>query len=111
MGDAKLPDQFIETLQALFDWLEAEGVPGTCIGGVAVSLLAQPRATQDIDAVIWLEEQHWKSFLDSGEKYAIVPRISDALDFVRKTRVLLLKHQSSGISSVLVNRKSNRAMT
>jgi hypothetical protein len=93
-----LSDEFLLALQSLFDWFESENVPGTSIGGVAVSLLAQPRVTQDIDAVIWLEEEYWESFLEAGKKHGIVPRISDALDFVRRARVLLLKHESSGIS-------------
>ena len=57
MADQNLSDEFFIALQSLFDWFETEGVPGTSIGGVAVSFLAQPRITQDIDAVIWLEEE------------------------------------------------------
>jgi len=98
MAEHNLSDEFLLALQSLFDWFGAEEVPGTSIGGVAVSLLAQPRVTQDIDAVIWLEEERWESFLESGKRYGIVPRIGDALDFVRRARVLLLKHESSGIS-------------
>ena len=93
-----LTDEFIVTLQSLFEWLETEHVPGTTIGGVAVSLIAQPRVTQDIDIVIWLEERRWKNFILSGRKYGIIPRISDAFDFARQSRVLLLKHEASGIS-------------
>lgn len=95
MTEQTLSDEFIQTLQSLFDWFGAEGVPGTSIGGVAVSLLAQPRVTQDIDA---LAEDRWESFLESGKKFGIVPRISDALDFARRTRVLLLKNERPGIN-------------
>jgi hypothetical protein len=98
MTEHKLADEFIQALQSLFGWLEAERVPGTSIGGVAVSFLAQPRVTQDIDAVIWLEADLWESFLPSGKKYGIIPRIDDALEFARRTRVLLLRHQSSGVN-------------
>lgn len=98
MAENNLSDEFLIALQSLFDWFEAEGVAGTSIGGVAVSLIAQPRITQDIDAVIWLEEERWESFLGSGRKHGIVPRISDTLDFVRRARVFLLRHESSGIS-------------
>ncbi|MFN0084267.1 MAG: nucleotidyl transferase AbiEii/AbiGii toxin family protein [Blastocatellia bacterium] len=98
MDNLKLPDPFIEALRSLFEWLDAERTPGTSIGGVAVSLIAQPRATQDIDAVIWLEERAWESFLETGKAHGIIQRISDALDFARKSRVLLLKHETSGIS-------------
>jgi hypothetical protein len=73
-------------------------VPHATIGGVAVSLIAQPRATQDIDAVIWLEDARWKSLLDSSRLYGFEPRIPDALEFAGRARVLLLRHQTSGIS-------------
>ncbi|HWQ31333.1 MAG TPA: nucleotidyl transferase AbiEii/AbiGii toxin family protein [Blastocatellia bacterium] len=97
MTRKKLPEKMAAALQSLSAWLSAEQVPHTTIGGVAVSLLAQPRTTEDIDAVIWLEMERWESFLSSGEKYGIVPRISDPLDFARNSRVLLLQHQPTGI--------------
>lgn len=98
MPDSTLPATFVAALQALASWLEAEQVPYATIGGVAVSLLAQPRATQDIDIVIWLDQEKWDSFLRTGQGYGFEPRISDALDFAVKSRVLLLRHQKSGIS-------------
>lgn len=97
MPEGKLPENLATALQSVSVWLEAERVPHATIGGVAVSLLAQPRTTEDIDAVIWLEVERWESFLSAGEKYGIVPRISDPLDFARKSRVLLLRHQPTGI--------------
>lgn len=98
MTARKLSDEFIEALQALFEWLETEQVPGTAIGGIAVSLIAQPRMTQDIDAVVWLEESCWETFIESGRKYWITARINDAFEFAKQSRVLLLKHEPSGIS-------------
>src|SRR3954471_17299444 len=64
-----LPATFVATLKALTSWFEAEQVPYVTIGGVAVSLLAQPRATQDIDIVIWLDYESWESFLRAGQAY------------------------------------------
>lgn len=98
MPEQGLAATFIAALQALDDWLEDEQIPYTTIGGVAVSLLAQPRATQDIDIVIWLEEGRWDAFLRAGESYGFEPRISDAVAFAAKSRVLLLRHRESGIS-------------
>jgi hypothetical protein len=98
MREASLPESFIATLQALIDWLQAEKVPHTIIGGVAISIVAQPRTTQDIDVVIWLDESRWKGLLTSGEAYGFMPRLSDALEFAFRSRVLLLRHQASGIS-------------
>ncbi|MGA9995518.1 MAG: nucleotidyl transferase AbiEii/AbiGii toxin family protein [Pyrinomonadaceae bacterium] len=98
MSEESVPASFVSTLQALSDWLETERIPHITIGGVAVSLLAKPRATQDIDAVIWLEENRWEEFLRVGERYGFIPRLSGALEFAAKARVFLLKHQESGIS-------------
>jgi hypothetical protein len=70
MSESVLSESFVAALRALTGWLEAEHIAHTMIEGVAVSLLAQPRATQDIDAVIWLEESRWPTFLKAGEASA-----------------------------------------
>lgn len=51
---ADLPGSFEETLRArsLALWFESEEVPYTTVGGMAVSLLGRPRATQDIAAAL-----------------------------------------------------------
>ncbi len=98
MSEAGLPVSFEATLHALTRWLESEHVPYAAIGGVAVSLLAFPRATQDIDVVIWLDESLWASFISAGEGYGFTPRIGEALEFAARARVLLLRHRVSGIS-------------
>jgi hypothetical protein len=98
MPDLTLPAAFVSALKSLNDWLNAEQVPHALIGGVAVSLLAQPRATQDIDAVIWLDEQRWEAFFRAGEARGFEPRLNDALEFAARSRVLLLRHQRSGVS-------------
>lgn len=98
MPDLTLPAAFVSALKSLIDWLDAEQVPHTLIGGVAVSLLAQPRATQDIDAVIWLDAEGWEAFFRAGEALGFEPRLNDALEFAARSRVLLLRHQRSGVS-------------
>ncbi|MSP37315.1 MAG: hypothetical protein EXR70_02325 [Deltaproteobacteria bacterium] len=85
------------TLHSLTDWLKAENVPGLIIGGVAASLLGRPRFTQDVDALISLDEKHWERFLSAGTQFGFTPRISDAADFARKARVFLVQHQPTGI--------------
>lgn len=94
----KLPNVLAETLRDLVAWLESENIPQAIIGGVAVALLAQPRVTQDIDAVLWLDTTEVESFLQTGAAYGFVPRISDAADFARTRRVILLQHQPTGVT-------------
>lgn len=93
-----IPDQMAEALQDLTIWLTAEKIPQAIIGGIAVALVAQARATQDVDAVIWLDLGQIEKFILSGAGYGFIPRLSDAADFARANRVLLLRHQSTGIA-------------
>lgn len=94
----KLPSPLIETLRDLIAWLEAEKVQQVVIGGVAVALIAQPRMTEDIDAVISLDTDLLESFLLTATSYGFAPRISDAADFARRRRVILLQHQPTGVN-------------
>src|SRR2546426_11605834 len=87
----KLPNVLTEALRDLVAWLEYENIPQTIIGGVAVDLLAQPRVTQDIDVVIWLDTEQLESFLPTGAAYGSFPRISDTIDSARTRRALHLE--------------------
>jgi Nucleotidyl transferase AbiEii toxin, Type IV TA system len=93
-----LPHSFEEALRALASWFESDGVPYTTVGGLAVSLLGRPRATQDIDVVVWLGERPWESFVRTGEARGFEGRIGDLLEFASRSRVILLRHAASGIS-------------
>lgn len=92
-----LPNPIIEALRALDAWLRSDRTPYTLIGGVAVSLIAEPRVTKDIDAVVWLEPERWPEFVASGAAYDFFPRIPDALAFAGLHRVLLLEYQSGHV--------------
>ena len=81
----------------LVQWLEAENVPYTVIGGLSVSIVSQPRPTIDVDLVVWLDPERWSAFVESAKQYGIQPRTEDALEFARQRRVLLLQHRESGI--------------
>jgi len=87
----------LAALRDLVAWLQATHVPGAIIGGVAASLLGRPRATRDIDAVVLLDEKDWGPFLGTGTQLGFVPRLSDPLGFAHTARVLLVRHESSGI--------------
>ena len=87
----------LEALRDVVTWLRSEHVRGVIIGGVAASMLGRPRMTRDIDVLIMLGEKYWGKFFIGGAKFGFVPRLTDCLDFARKSRVLLVRHQSSGI--------------
>ena len=65
----------------------------TCRGVRCRPNLAEPRFTNDVDAVVWAADAQWAPFLAAGRRFGFVPRIADALDFARQNRVLLLQHQ------------------
>jgi hypothetical protein len=87
----------LAALRDLVGWLQDTPTPGMVIGGVAASLLGRPRITRDIDALVLLDESEWKAFLAKGVRFGFVPRLSDALTFARQARVLLVRHEASGI--------------
>jgi len=82
----------------LVQWLEAENVPYTVIGGLSVSIVSQPRPTIDIDLVVWLDRERWPTFLESAKQYGIQPRTEDALEFARQRRVLYCWNTASRAS-------------
>jgi hypothetical protein len=87
----------IAPLPDLVRWWQSQQVSGLVIGGLAVSLLGRPRVTRDVDAMVLLPEDRWSVFLDAGAAFGFVPRLPDALAFAHEARVLLLRHQPTGI--------------
>jgi len=73
------------------------GGRGIIIGGVAASLLGKPRLTADVDAMILLSLPDLPRLIAAAAEEGFVFRISDPEEFARRHRVLLLRHQESGI--------------
>lgn len=85
-------------MRALLAWSEMSGVPMLVIGGVAVSMLSKPRTTKDVDVVAWLpDHEAWAAFMSGGKSHGIVPRIPNPVEFALSSRVLLLRHEGSGV--------------
>ena len=85
-------------LLALGKLLEHFDNQGVVIGGIAASLLGQPRLTADLDAIILLSIDDLPELMNVAREQGIVPRIEEAEIFARKNRVLLLQHASSRIN-------------
>jgi hypothetical protein len=96
VSDQPLSKQFIAALRDLEKWLDEARAPHALLGGIAVSLIAQPRTTRDIDACIWVEHKLWASLIDSGSYHGFAPRVDDALAFAERSRVFLLVHEPTG---------------
>lgn len=91
------PSTLLHALRDLVTWFASENIAGVIIGGVAVSILARPRVTRDIDAVVLVDENVWDEFLRGSLHYGFQPRIEHPLEFAHQSRVLLLRHKSSEI--------------
>jgi hypothetical protein len=89
-------------LPDLIRWWKSQKVRGLVIGGLAVALLGRPRVTRDIDALLLLPESRWQGFVAAGDDFGFVPRIPDVLAFAREARVLLFRHEPSGIDVDIV---------
>jgi hypothetical protein len=93
----RVPATLLAALADLVKWLDDTRMPSMIIGGVAASVLGQPRLTQDVDALAFLPEADWAQAVSNAARYGILPRIENALDFALKSRVLLMRHAESGI--------------
>ena len=97
MSDPQLPQSLLRVLVSLTEWFKNQHVSYAIIGGAALGFLAQPRGTQDIDAVTWLDLSETAEFVKSGASFGFFPRISDPIEFARKSRVVLLQHNQTKI--------------
>ena len=93
----RVPATLLTALADLMNWLDATNMPSMVIGGVAASVLGQPRLTQDVDALALLPEGEWANAVSTAAGHGILPRIENPLDFARRSRVLLMRHVESGI--------------
>ena len=97
-ADRDFIEPLLKALRDLLAWFRTTGVPGVIVGGVAASIQSEPRLTRDVDAVVLLGGRSLEEFLKDGARFGIVPRLSDALKFARRNRILLLVHGSSSIN-------------
>lgn len=97
MPAARVAGPLLAAIAGATRWLEDAYVPAAVVGGVASSLLGQPRVTKDVDFLALASESLWPELLKSGQVHGIQPRVDDALEFARTTRVLLLSHRPSGV--------------
>ncbi len=84
----------LDAVQRLIDEFENRGI---IIGGVAVSLLGRPRLTADVDIVLLVSVDDLPRLIRAAEQEGFTPRIEGVENFARRNRVVLLKHDASGI--------------
>lgn len=95
------PKKFAPFLKPLADLqllIKKSNCSGIVIGGIAASLLAVPRFTADIDMMVISSIEEIGLILENAMQQGFVPRINNVLDFACKNRVVLLRHEESGIN-------------
>jgi len=95
----RVPTSLLGALADLVKWLESAQISAMIVGGVASSFLGRPRLTQDVDALAILPESKWDAATQAARNFGIVPRIDQAVDFARRSRVLLGRGRIVGCSS------------
>jgi predicted nucleotidyltransferase len=98
MSKVEFPSRIFQALASVSKWLNSENVPHAIIGGIAVSLLTEPRATQDIDLTIWIEDTPIDALLETALLFDFVSRIENPSAFAARARILLLHHRKSGVA-------------
>lgn len=86
-----------EPLAAVQRLIEQMNHQGVVIGGVAASLLGKPRLTADADVLILASIDEASRILDLARAEGLQPRIANVIEFARRSRVILLRHDASGI--------------
>lgn len=97
MPEKELPGIHFAALRDFTAWIKMEDIHGIIIGGIAASLLGRPRVTRDVDSVVIIAPDILEKFVHSGRQYGFIPRITNVFDFAQKSRVLLMKHETTGI--------------
>jgi hypothetical protein len=89
---------FVEPLAALQHLLDRFHEQGVIIGGIATGFLGKPRFTVDLDAMVLASTRDIPHILEMAKEEGIEPRTDKVMEFAKKSRVLLLRHATSGAS-------------
>lgn len=93
---------FLSPLAALQRLISRFDDRGVVIGGMAASLLGKPRLTADLDALLLVSSEEISQILTAAQEEGIVSRVPRAEDFARKQKVLLMRHEESGVNIDLI---------
>ncbi len=97
MNVSKTLEPLLAPVAAVQRLIERFTDQGVIIGGVAVSLLGHPRLTADVDAMLLLSLDDIPDLIKLAQAEGLHPRITDAVEFAHRSRMVLLQHTESGI--------------
>lgn len=85
-----------ETLRALAEVFDGEGLRWYVFGAQAIAVRAAPRATQDVDVTLEVERSHLAKLVSALEKRGVVHRYPDiANELLNSGAVLPMRHRSA----------------
>jgi hypothetical protein len=87
-----------QAIGAVTKLLSAFDNQGVVIGGVAVALIGRPRLTRDVDATVLCDFDQLELLLQLAATCDLHPRIVEAVEFARESRVVLFMHTPTQIS-------------
>lgn len=93
----RIGDRHLSALRSLAAALSREGIDAALIGGVAVSLLAEPRFTRDLDALIIYDTEDIVGLIETLADFDLRPLFEGAEQFARDSRVIALRHDATGL--------------
>jgi hypothetical protein len=85
------------TLVDVESLLASNHIPHALIGGLAVSLRGQPRATVDVDMVIAVDVERALELVVALEDSAFRPLFDDVTEVVQRSLILPLRHRLTGV--------------
>ena len=71
------------------------GITPTFIGGVAVSLIAKPRYTDDLDALIVFDPANADTLLDNLANHGFMSRFEGMAELARRSRMVTIVHENT----------------
>ncbi len=94
--EGRIEEPHIAALASLAAAFRELGVRPVLIGGVAVSLVAEPRFTHDVDALVIFDTADVPRLMDALRRHELEPMFSDVEQLARMSRIAALKHTPTG---------------
>jgi predicted nucleotidyltransferase len=89
---------FKELLSKIAKELKERKIPYMVIGGQAVLLYGEPRLTKDIDITLGINPEGLSEIISLSKKLKLRILVENLKDFVKKTMVLPVEDEKTGIS-------------
>ena len=93
-----IPTALKQTLVDVSKLLRQNEIDFALIGGLAVTVRAEPRATMDVDLIINCDVQRCLTLVDELHGSEFQPLFEDVDDVVKRAFILPLKHQQTSVT-------------